>query len=144
MAEKKAKQDKDAKKKGKQNAAVSAEGTLSLAAHPRAVRRVAQAKGWGGLVGFLAGGYLSLATHTLAEAGFRALVAGIVCYSIVWIGAVFLWRHLVVADCAVASTSYCRVNLQSVGSLKAGVPNGSNPSHHPQPAFTHIHCASAQ
>ena len=99
MAEKQSKQDKDAKKKGKKNAAApAAEGAMSIAAHPRAVRRVAQAKGWGGLVGFLAAGYLSLSTHTVAEAGFRALVAGVVCYAIVWAGAVFLWRHLVVAE----------------------------------------------
>jgi len=71
---------------------------MSIAAHPRAVQRVAQAKGWGGLLGFLLGGYLSLSTHTVAEAGFRALVAGVVCYAIVWGGAVFLWRHLVVAE----------------------------------------------
>jgi len=97
MAEKKAKKDKDAKKKGKQ-AAASSEGAMTIAAHPRAAWRVAQAKGWGGLLGFLAGGYLSLSTHTAAEAGFRALVAGVVCYAIVWGGAVFLWRHLVVAE----------------------------------------------
>ncbi len=64
MAEKKDKEGKDAKKKGKKGATPVAEGTMSLAAHPRAVRRVAQAKGWGGLLGFLAGGYLSLSTHT--------------------------------------------------------------------------------
>jgi hypothetical protein len=96
MAEKKDKKGKE--KKGKKGAVPIAEGIMSLAAHPRAVRRVAQAKGWGGLLGFLAGGYLSLSTHTLAEAGFRALVAGVVCYAIVWAGAVFLWRHLVVAE----------------------------------------------
>lgn len=97
MAEKKAKKGKQ-EKKGKKGATPPAEGALSLAAHPRAVRRVAQAKSWGGLLGFLLGGYLSLSTHTLAEAGFRALVAGVVCYAIVWAGAVFLWRHLVVAE----------------------------------------------
>ncbi len=96
MAEKKDKKSKE--KKGKKGAAPVPEGAMSLAAHPRAVRRVAQAKGWGGLLGFLVGGYLSLSTHTLAEAGFRALVAGVVCYAIVWAGAVFLWRHLVVAE----------------------------------------------
>jgi hypothetical protein len=97
MAEKKAKKGKD-EKQGKKGAAPPAEGALSIAAHPRAVRRVAQAKSWGGLLGFLAGGYFSLSTHTLAEAGFRALVAGVLCYAIVGIGAVFLWRHLVVAE----------------------------------------------
>src|ERR1700686_2972123 len=98
MAEKQSKQDKDAKKKGKKNAAApAAEGAMSIAAHPRAVRRVAQAKGWGGLGGVLAGGFPSLSTPAGAEAGFGKLVAGVVCYAIVWAGAVFLWRHLVVA-----------------------------------------------
>jgi hypothetical protein len=92
--------DKGSKKKGKQagEGAASTGTGMSIAAHPRAAQRVAQAKGWGGLAGFLAGGYLSLSTHTVAEAGFRALVAGVVCYAIVWGGAVFLWRHLVVAE----------------------------------------------
>jgi hypothetical protein len=71
---------------------------LSLAGHPRAVRRVAQAKSWGGLAGFALCGYLSLPTHTPLDAAFRALVAGIVCYVVVWGAAVFLWRRLVVAE----------------------------------------------
>jgi hypothetical protein len=96
------KPDKGSKQQGKQAAVRSGEGSggigMSIAAHPRAAWRVAQAKGWGGLLGFLLGGYLSLSTHTLAEAGFRALLAGIAGYAIVWAGAVFLWRHLVVAE----------------------------------------------
>ena len=44
------------------------------------------------------GGYLSLPTHTLADAGFRALLAGVVCYVAVWAAAVFVWRRLVVAE----------------------------------------------
>jgi hypothetical protein len=100
MAEKQAKKDKGAKKKGKgQASGESAQGAgMSISAHPRAAHRVTQAKGWGGLLGFLIGGYLSLSTHTPAEAGFRALLAGIGCYCMVWAGAVFLWRHLVVAE----------------------------------------------
>jgi len=70
----------------------------SIAAHPRAVRAVARAKGWGGLAGFLLGGYLSLPTNTLAEAGLRALVAGVACYVVTWAGAVFLWRRLVMLE----------------------------------------------
>jgi len=73
-------------------------GALSIAGHPRAAHRVAQAKAWGGLIGFLLGGYLSLPTNTLADAGLHALVAGGACYVAVWAGAVFLWRHLVVAE----------------------------------------------
>jgi hypothetical protein len=115
MAEQKAKKDKDVKKKGKKNAAAPAEGAMSIAAHPRAVRRVAQAKGWGGLVGFLAAGYLSLSTHTIAEAGFRALVAGVVCYAIVWTGAVFLWRHLVVAELRGRQQELLQTELAKLG-----------------------------
>jgi hypothetical protein len=70
----------------------------SVAAHPRAARGVARAKSWGGLVGFLLGGYLSLPTNTLADAGLRALLAGIICYVAVWAAAVFLWRRLVMLE----------------------------------------------
>jgi hypothetical protein len=93
--EKKAKQDK----KGKKQSQEAADGAgMSIAAHPRAARRVSQAKGWGGLIGFLLGGYLSLPTNTFVDAGLHALAAGAACYVAVWAGAVFLWRHLVVAE----------------------------------------------
>ena len=88
------------KKSGKRGAA-GADGAaagLSLAAHPRAAHSVARAKAWGGLVGFALGGYLSLSTHTLADAGLRALAAGVVCYVAVWAIAVFVWRRLIVAE----------------------------------------------
>ncbi len=71
---------------------------LILAEHPRAVRGIARAKAWGALGGFLLGGYLSLPTHTLPDAGLRALAAGVVCYVAAWGAAVFLWRRLVVAE----------------------------------------------
>ena len=105
-AAKGAKKDKDARKgekaqkgKGKKPAAgdVDADGP-SIAAHPRAARAVARAKSWGGLAGFAIGGYLSLPTNTLAGAGERALIAGIVCYLAAWAGAVFLWRRLVLLE----------------------------------------------
>jgi len=73
-------------------------GGPNVAAHPRAARAVARAKGWGGLAGFLLGGYLSLPTNTLAAAGLRALLAGVVCYVAVWAAAVFLWRRLVMLE----------------------------------------------
>jgi len=92
---------KDAKaekgKKGAKEAEADLDGP-SVAAHPRAVRAVARAKSWGGLVGFVLGGYLSLPTNTLAGAGLRALVAGVVCYVAVWAGAVFVWRRLVLLE----------------------------------------------
>jgi hypothetical protein len=78
--------------------AVADAGGPNVAAHPRAARAVARAKSWGGLAGFLLGGYLSLPTNTIAGAGLRALVAGVVCYVVVWGGAVFLWRRLVMLE----------------------------------------------
>jgi len=89
---------KDAKKAAAKGAATDASGAPSVAAHPRAARAVARAKGWGALAGFLLGGYLSLPTNTLAMAGLRALAAGVICYVAVWAGAVFLWRRLVVLE----------------------------------------------
>ncbi len=71
---------------------------LTLAGHPRAVRSVARAKAWGGLAGFLLGGYLSLPTHTVAVTGLRALAAGAIFYVATWAAAVFAWRRVVVAE----------------------------------------------
>ncbi|HWX45238.1 MAG TPA: hypothetical protein VNY52_07930 [Solirubrobacteraceae bacterium] len=89
--------------------------SLTLAGHPRAVRGVARAKAWGGLGGFLLGGYLSLPTHTLAEAGLRALAAGVVCYVAVWAAAVFLWRRLVVAELRDAQQELLAAELARLG-----------------------------
>jgi len=96
---------KSKKGKSKKSSAESAtEGdgadarALSLAAHPRAARRVAEAKAWGALAGFMLGGYLSLPTHTALEAALRALAAGAFCYVAMWGAAVFVWRRLVVAE----------------------------------------------
>jgi hypothetical protein len=72
--------------------------SVSLAEHPRAVLRIKQAKDAGGLAGFVLGAYLSFHTHTAAETGLRALTAGVACYVAVWAAAVFLWRHLIVAE----------------------------------------------
>ena len=59
---------------------------------------MARAKGWGALAGFVLGGYLSLPTHTVASAGVRAIVAGLVCYVAFWAGAVFFWRRMVMLE----------------------------------------------
>lgn len=101
---------KDAKKGGKEGKkgkgkdkkvdaaqAPDADGP-NIAAHPRAARGVARAKSWGGLIGFVLAGYLSLPTNTLAAAGLRALIAGVVCYVATWAGAVFVWRRLVALE----------------------------------------------
>ncbi|HYB22453.1 MAG TPA: PilZ domain-containing protein [Solirubrobacteraceae bacterium] len=85
----------------------------SVAAHPRAARHVARAKGWAGLLGFLVAGYLSLPTNTLASAGLRALVAGVVCYLVAWAGAVFVWRELMLLELA-GVRARTREHLESI------------------------------
>jgi hypothetical protein len=95
----KAEKSKGEKGKGKKSAVRDADADgPNIVAHPRAARAVARAKSWGGLAGFAIGGYLSLPTNTLAGAGARALIAGIVCYLAAWAGAVFLWRRLVLLE----------------------------------------------
>jgi len=84
-------------KAAKASAAVQ-DGGPNVAAHPRAARSIARAKGWGGLIGFFVAGYLSLPTGTLATAGLRALIAGIVCYMACWAASVFVWRRLVILE----------------------------------------------
>jgi hypothetical protein len=88
-----------APKKGRGESMPGADGP-SVAAHPRAALHVARAKGWGGLIGFFLGGYLSLPTSTLTGAGLRALMAGVACYLAAWAGTVFVWRHLVMLQIA--------------------------------------------
>jgi len=101
-AEKPKKDSKKSKRKpdkqGEAGEGAAAVDGPSLAAHPRAARSVARCKSWGGLVGFLLAGYLSLPTSTIAEAGLRALAAGVICYVASWAGAVFFWRRFVILE----------------------------------------------
>lgn len=71
---------------------------IAVSEHPRASRFVRQAHEAAGLGGFLLGGWMSLHTHTLADALLRALVAGVACQMVVWAAAVMLCRHLIVAE----------------------------------------------
>jgi hypothetical protein len=96
--EKKGKKGKGKKGEDEEPDEDPGEGGPSVAGHPRAARAVARAKSWGGLIGFVLGGYLSLPTNTLAAAGLRALIAGVVCYVATWAAAVFLWRRLVMLE----------------------------------------------
>ena len=93
------KTDKDKKgKKGKGEGGQAAAGA-SVANHPRARAQVRRAKGWGGLIGFGIAAYLSLqAGVPTADAGLRALGAGLAGYGLAWACAVAVWRHLVVAE----------------------------------------------
>lgn len=109
------------------SAPTGGEHALSVAAHPRAARRVAESKAWSGIAGFVAGGYLSLANHTLAEAAFRALATGVVCYVAVWAAAVFVWRRLVVAELrdrehALLSGALARREAAAAGASAGGEP----------------------
>lgn len=100
-------------------------GGLSLAEHPRATHSVARAKAWGGLAGFVLGGYLSLSTHTLADAGLRALAAGVVCYVATWAIAVFVWRRLVVAELSHARQQALATELAKLTSNSAEAPSST-------------------
>ena len=85
-------------KKGKKGDGEQATGA-SVANHPRARAAVRRAKGWGGLIGFAIAAYLSFkAGVPAADAGLRALGAGIAGRVLAWGCAVAVWRHLVVAE----------------------------------------------
>lgn len=98
----KAKSPRGKRGKGRAGARGSASSgpTLpSVANHPRAAAQVARAKAWGGLVGFLLVGWLSLkAGVPTADLLLRALVAGVAAYVLAWACAVAVWRHLVIAE----------------------------------------------
>ena len=72
---------------------------MRLTDHPRARVGIRRAKGATGLLVFLLVGLLSLrAGLPLADAGLRALGAGIVAYFLAWGVAVTLWRQLALAE----------------------------------------------
>jgi hypothetical protein len=99
---------------------------LRLSGHPRAVRGVARAKAWGALGGFLLGGYLSLPTHTVVDAGLRALATGAFGYVAMWGAALFLWRRLVVIELRSAQRQLLDAELAR---LRGGAhPGESTPS----------------
>ena len=73
--------------------------TVRLAAHPRAARHIAAAKGWGGLLGFAIVGVLSLKAGSAPfDAGLRAIAGGMGLYLLAWFGAVTVWREIAVAE----------------------------------------------
>jgi hypothetical protein len=95
--------EKDKKgKKGKKGGGDAGSGTIagaSVANHPRARASVRRVKGWGGLIAFGIAAYLSFqAGVPAADAGLRALGAGVIGYVVAWACAVAVWRHLVVAE----------------------------------------------
>jgi len=86
-------------KKGKGKGKGSAEGGLSVATHPRAGVQIRRAKGWGGLAGFVIGGYLSYqAGIALPMVLLRAVAFGIASYMVFWFCALTIWRQMLLAE----------------------------------------------
>ena len=71
-------------------------------------------------------GYLSLPTNTLAAAGLRALIAGVVCYVATWAGAVFVWRRLVMLEIK-GREQLLLGGARSAGSRRALAPGSPEP-----------------
>lgn len=124
----------DEKKKGKraQKAKEPAEAgpaKPSVAAHPKAARRVRHAREAAGLGGFLVGMWMSMGTHTTADAILRGLIAGAACYVIVWGAAVLLCRHLILAEIrsrehALVQAAAARIAALTGGELDQRSGNG--------------------
>jgi hypothetical protein len=90
-------------KKDTKGAAPESDLLPRLSAHPRARRQIREAKGYGGVAGFVLVALLSLqANVTYFDAGVRALTAGVVCYVVAWAVAVAVWRHLARAEVQLA------------------------------------------
>jgi hypothetical protein len=76
---------------------------IRLSGHPRAIRQIELARGWGGIGAFALVGLLALSSGVpTASAGLRALIAGVLGYMVCWFLAVMVWRHLAVAEEAAA------------------------------------------
>lgn len=94
---------------------------ISLAEHPRASSSIRRAKAWGGLLAFAVGGYASYESGMgVAASGFRALVAGIVAYLIVWGLAIAVWRAVVRAEAKAAIERVARRRAELLGRPVAG------------------------
>ena len=79
---------------------------IRLADHPRAMRQIELARGWGGIGCFAFVGLVSLNSGVPPlDAGMRALLAGVVGYVAGWGLAVLVWRHLALAEAAAARDS---------------------------------------
>lgn len=125
MAGKEKKNKRDAKKDAEPTAAKAAPAKPSVAAHPKAARRVRHAREAAGLGGFLIGMWLSMGTHTATGAILRALIAGAACYVVVWGAGVLLCRHLIVAEIrsrehALMQAAQARIAALTGGEIEPG------------------------
>ena len=79
------------------------EVVIRLSDHPRAMRQIELARGWGGVGAFALVAFLAYnAGVPTVSIGIRALLAGVVGYIVCWGAAVMVWRHLAVAEEAAA------------------------------------------
>jgi hypothetical protein len=75
------------------------EVVIRLSDHPRAMRQIELARGWGGVGAFALVTFLGYeAGVPTLSIGIRALLAGVVGYIVCWGAAVTVWRHLAVAE----------------------------------------------
>jgi hypothetical protein len=75
------------------------EVVIRLSDHPRAMRQIELARGWGGVGAFalvaLLGYHAGVPTVSI---GIRALLGGVAGYIVCWGAAVTVWRYLAVAE----------------------------------------------
>lgn len=82
---------------------------VRLSAHPRARRSIARTKAIGGLVGFVAGFWLSSKAGLPSwDVGVRALAGGIGGYVLLWLFAVTVWRQYALAEFRAAEVRRAR------------------------------------
>ena len=75
------------------------EVVIRLSDHPRAMRQIELARGWGGIGAFALVALLAYrAGVPTVSVGIRALLAGVAGYIVCWGAAVTVWRHLAVAE----------------------------------------------
>jgi hypothetical protein len=115
-----------AKNKAARDSHAGEAAALSVAAHPRASAHVRRVKGWGGLLGFAAAGYLAHgAGAPLDLVGLRALGGGVLGYLLAWAVIVTIWRHLLVAE--------LRIHTEALGERggigAGGVAGPGEPGH---------------
>ena len=93
---------------------------IRLADHPRARRHIEQGRAWAGLGGFAIAALASWHAGTpFLDTAVRALVAGIVCYLVVWALAVQVWRHLAVAEVKAAEKRWLERRAELEESARA-------------------------
>ncbi|MBI5104841.1 MAG: hypothetical protein HZB46_07630 [Solirubrobacterales bacterium] len=114
-----------AKKDDKKKAKGASPGGIVLAAHPRARRDIALAKGWGGLGVFALVVYLSVkAGVPAADALLRGIVFGMGGYVVGWGLAVAVWRHLALAEIEAARRRLRDAHQEQQRRLEAAAEGG--------------------